>query len=187
MITDCKHFALGASLLAIGLSLAVVDVQFSFTQALAAKGGNAGKSSHGNGVAGRGNESGDGDGDGNGRGDIASALGSLNASHASPEALAHAAPGSVVGEIAAYKTAVEAYLMDQANLQSLLTKDPGCASAACKSTVAAETQDLQSAESALSAAANKPVTARVVAAVDSNLGLTVAPATESEIASAITK
>jgi hypothetical protein len=59
------------------------------------------------------------------------ALGSLNASHASAEALAHAAPGSVVGEIAAYKTAIEAYLAGQSSLQSLLAPDPGCTSAAC--------------------------------------------------------
>jgi hypothetical protein len=89
----------------------------------------------------------------------ASALGSLNASHASSEALAHAAPGSTVGKIAAYKTAMEAYLAGQPTLQSLLTTDPSCTSAACTAAQAVENQDLLSAESALSAAANKPVTA----------------------------
>jgi hypothetical protein len=44
---------------------------------------------------------------------------------------------------------------------------------------------LLSAEFALSAAANIAVTPQVIAAVDRNLGLTVDPATESEIATAI--
>src|SRR5215472_11133924 len=36
----------------------------------------------------------------------ANLLGNLNAAHASPTALAHASPKSIVGAIAAYKTAV---------------------------------------------------------------------------------
>jgi hypothetical protein len=182
-------FALAGSLLAIGLSLALVA---TFEQALAAKGGIGGGNSGNNGGA----KGGTGDNDrhesadtgkSDAQGDSAAVLGRLNASHASAEALANAAPGSVVGEIAAYKTAIEAYLTGQSSLQSLLATDPSCTKAACAAAEAAQKQDLLSAEAALSAAANKPVTTQVVGAVDSNLGLTVDPATESEIATAIAK
>jgi hypothetical protein len=128
MIAKCTRFALGASLLALGLSLAAVDVQFAFQEALAAKGG------HGGGKSGRGK--GDEVGDDNQpetaviesdtQGDMASTLGSLNASRASQEDLAHAAPGSVVGEIAVYKTAMGDYLKDQIYLQSLLAAEASC-------------------------------------------------------------
>lgn len=41
-----------------------------------------------------------------GHGATASALGSLNASHANAQAFAHASPNSVVGELAAYANAL---------------------------------------------------------------------------------
>jgi hypothetical protein len=50
----------------------------------------------------------------------------------------------------------EAYLAGNVALQSLLTTDAACTSAASTTAAAAQKQDLLSAESALSAAANKP-------------------------------
>jgi hypothetical protein len=45
-------------------------------------------------------------GHGSTTGATAASLGSLNASHASPSAFAHAAPNSVVGQLAAYASAL---------------------------------------------------------------------------------
>jgi len=45
-------------------------------------------------------------GAGHGMGAAASALGSLNASHANAQAFAHASPHSVVGQLAAYASAL---------------------------------------------------------------------------------
>lgn len=101
-------------------------------------------------------EDGHAGGRGGGRGAIASQLGALNAAHASPVARANAAPGSRVGMIAAYERAmIEA-----------LALPPG---------PARDAAILAARETELAAAANRPVTAEVVAAVDALLGLPPTP------------
>jgi hypothetical protein len=87
---------------------------------------------------------------------MASALGALNAVHASSTALAHAAPGSKVGQIAAY---------DNAMLAALAM--PGDTPAQ----VAARNAAIAAARAQLAAATNKTLTPDVVAAVDNRLGL----------------
>ncbi len=84
----------------------------------------------------------------NGR--LASALGALNAAHASAQARSVAAPNSRVGMIAAYDKA-----MVQALAMPLSTRDAA----------------IVSARRQLAAASNKVLTAPVVARVDSLLGL----------------
>jgi hypothetical protein len=115
-----------------------------------------------------------------------SALGALNASHASARALAHASPNSEVGKIAAYKQALMTVLTnDQAALAAYeadLKTDPQCTGAPCQSAQAQVTTDLATVDSDLKAAANKPITTAVVTAVDTNLGLSVDPAIEAAIA-----
>jgi hypothetical protein len=140
----------------------------------------------------------------------ASELGALNAAHASPQALANAAPNSRVGKIAAYKnaaltaqtadqavtdaqSAVDAATQAVADAQAALdaantTGDPAQIAAA-QSTLDAANQSLADAETnlanaqagaatadatrdaALAAAANKPITDRVVDAVNDLLGI----------------
>jgi hypothetical protein len=46
---------------------------------------------------------------------MSSQLGNLNAAHASPTALSHANPNSMVGKIAAYKAAVSALIAQNKN------------------------------------------------------------------------
>jgi len=121
-------------------------------------------------------------------GATASALGRLNASHASATALANAAPNSAVGKIAAYEKALTSYQSnstDQSDLTALkllLAPDGTCPAGPCQTALATVKLDLASVEAALAAAANKPITAVVVTAVDTNLGLTVDPAVEAAIA-----
>ncbi|WP_146636136.1 hypothetical protein [Nioella nitratireducens] len=73
--------------------------------------GNGGNSGNGGGHGNAGGQSGDhenaGD-NGNGHGQVASALGGLNAAHASDQAFAHAAAESTVGQLAPYREAVGA-------------------------------------------------------------------------------
>jgi hypothetical protein len=80
-------------------------------------------------------------------GNSASAMGRLNAAHASAAALAHAAPNSAVGRVAAYKSALTA-----------------------NATLSA--QDVAAAAAALVALSNKPITLRTVHTLDTRLGLT---------------
>ncbi len=91
----------------------------------------------------------------NGR--IAAALGALNASHASASALSHASSNSRVGRIAAYRTAMlVALAMPKATPTEIAARNAAIANA--RATLLAK-------------AANKPLTARVVAVVDRRLGL----------------
>ena len=105
----------------------------------------------GNGNQGRGTAS---------NGQLASALGALNAAHASPTALAHAAPGSTVGKIATYdKLMVSALAMPTATATQ----------------IAARNAAITSARLQLASTTNKSVTPTVIAKVDQTLGL---PATD---------
>lgn len=101
-------------------------------------------------------EDGHAGGRGSGRGALAAQLGALNAAHASPVARANAAPESRVGMIAAYERA-----MIQA-----LALPPG---------PERDAAILAARNTELAAAANRPVTAEVVAAVDALLGLPPTP------------
>jgi hypothetical protein len=86
----------------------------------------------------------------------ASALGSLNAAHASLMGLENAAPNSVVGQISAFSDAIS-------------QEDP----------------DVEAAAQALAAAANKNIDQAVVDAVDGLLGLDdVSDDTEAAVAEA---
>jgi hypothetical protein len=117
-------------------------------------------------------------------------LGSLNASHASKNGLDHAAPGSVVGELATYSDAMAKYATDLAALNCLIAggvecggvPDPTCALQACIDAQTAVNQDIADASAALASAANKPITQEVVDAVNANLGIVVAEATEQQVA-----
>lgn len=92
-----------------------------------------------------------------GHASLASALGALNAAHASPTVLAHAAPKSRVGMIAAYDGGMlEALAMPAATPAQI---------AARNAAIAAARQDQ------LAAAANKGLTPAVVSHVDVLLGL----------------
>jgi hypothetical protein len=153
--------------------------------ALAAAGGNGGGNGNagggngsGNANAGGGNGSGNANGGGSGNAahgqgatatdhgggpslanshSIASALGALNAAHASSTALANAAPNSQVGKMAAYDKAMVAALGMPA---------------ATPAQIAARTQAITTARSTqLAAASNKSLSPAVVAQVDKLLGL----------------
>ena len=89
-------------------------------------------------------------------GQMSSALGALNAAHASPNALNHASSGSRVGHIATY---------DKAMLSALAmpTNTPVA--------IAAQTAAIASARTQLAANSNKSLTAQVVTKVDGYLGL----------------
>jgi hypothetical protein len=90
-------------------------------------------------------------------GALASALGALNAAHASPTARANAAPESQVGLIAAYEQAMLAALALPAETpEQVAARDAAIAAARAGQ---------------LDAAANKPLSPEVVARVDSLLGL----------------
>jgi len=94
-------------------------------------------------------------------GSIASATGSLNASHASLNAMSHAAPNSTVGMIGSYRGAMLAAL-------GMPTATPAQV-AARNTAIAAARADL------LGPASNKELTPSVVSAVDKQIGL---PATD---------
>jgi hypothetical protein len=121
----------------------------------------------------------------------ASELGALNAAHASPTALANASPNSRVGKIAAYKeAAIEAIANDPAVADAQADLDAAKAAALADSVVTADEQaeidaleaDLDAAKhaaivnddesmAALDAAANKPITDRVIDTVNDLLGI----------------
>ena len=90
-------------------------------------------------------------------GSLASALGALNAVHASPTAMAHAAPTSTVGMIGAYHSAmVTALAMPSTTPTQIAARNAAIAAAR---------------SSLLAQAANKSLTPSVVTAVDQRLGL----------------
>jgi len=95
-----------------------------------------------------------------GHGATASQLGALNAAHASPTALAHAAPNSRVGMIASYDSAMTRAL---------------AMPSATPAQRAARNSAISQARAQLATASNKPVTASVARAVDRQLGLAPAP------------
>jgi len=90
--------------------------------------------------------------------DKASGLGALNAAHASPQALANAAPNSRVGRIETYKEALDRYLSDL--------------NAGAGPTVLSA--DITATGIALGAAANKTVTAETVDQLNGLLGVSTA-------------
>ena len=106
----------------------------------------------------------------------ANLLGSLNAAHASSTALAHASPKSMVGAIAAYKTAVskaEAQLqIDQAQLAAdLKAGAPQATINADNQAIANDNLAILAAQNTLALRANKPLTPAVVAQLNTLLGL----------------
>ena len=123
-------------------------------------GGNSGNHGASNNASGQGSSSSAGRGNANapaGSGAIASALGALNAAHASPSAMANAAPNSQVGKMAAYDRAMIAAI----NMPSQTPAQ-----------IAARTQAISNARSTqLAAASNKALSSAVVARVDELLGL----------------
>jgi len=90
------------------------------------------------------------------KGAVAAAAGALNAAHASPTALAHAAPGSTVGKIASYDRAMLAALAMPANTPAQ---------------IAARNTAIAAARGRLAASSNKSLTPAVVSRVDALLGL----------------
>lgn len=172
--------------------LAFAPVAFDFDSgaftfhAAFAKGGNGGGNSGGNG---NGNSNGNSNGNANGhsntkgnsgnsssnglgndKGSLASALGRLNAAHASENALAHASVNSVVGALAQYKAAVLASntLIEEAN--GLDPDDP--ANTPRLDEITAELNELSQVEAdALTSAANKEITEEVQDATDELLGI----------------
>jgi hypothetical protein len=99
--------------IALTLSLTTVTVVgFSAEPAFAERGGNGNGNGRGN-RADRGNNGNQGAERGssgnNGRGQLARELGSLNAAHANPNALANASPNSMPGKLNVYKQAQETF------------------------------------------------------------------------------
>ncbi|HZD25933.1 MAG TPA: hypothetical protein VE631_06695 [Alphaproteobacteria bacterium] len=139
---------LGVSLTALALSIAPMagsllgGPQAGIAMARGgggAGGGNGAGNAGGNGVgasasaaaadngAGHGNTGGHAGGNASSRGTTASALGNLNAAHASLSAFAHAALTSVVGQLAAYAKDVERGItaeQQQAELSDISNKSP---------------------------------------------------------------
>jgi len=122
-----------------------------------------GKGSTGKGLA--------GSKDPKGKGSTASALGALNAAHASPNALARASANSRVGKIAAYKDAIN-------NLNAV-----NAAFKAGTATIAQQEAAQMAAAQALANAANKSISTGVVNSVDALLGVSLsAPTTAADLA-----
>jgi hypothetical protein len=102
-------------------------------------------------------------------GSLSSSLGGLNAAHASPKGLTHAAPNSRVGRIETYKEVVQA--------ENTLA-DPNATPAQTQAAQAyLDSQGLgqmtphDAEQTALGRAANKPVTDQIMDAVNDLLGL----------------
>ncbi len=83
-------------------------------------------------------------------------LGNLNAAHASEQGMAHAAAGSIVGEIAAYKSAMTAAMAETGD---------------------AQTADITTAREQLALASNKQLTPDAAGKLDSLLGISGADPT----------
>lgn len=102
-------------------------------------------------------------------GSSASSLGALNAAHASPTALGHAAANSRVGRIATYDKVVRAENTLENPNATLAQKQ---AAQAYLNSQGLDQMSAQQAErTALARAANKPVTQQVMDAVNDLLGL----------------
>ncbi|MDE2576322.1 MAG: hypothetical protein KGL55_13530 [Rhodospirillales bacterium] len=107
------------------------------------------------------------DSHGPGAGALAAALGALNAAHASPTALAHAAPNSQVGKLSTYD-----HMMQAALAMPSLTATQ----------IAMRNQAIATARStALASATTQPLTAAMIARVDDLLDL---PATNPNLGAA---
>ena len=157
---------------ALAVVLAAIPVKFdshgAFTLASAfAKNGNGHDNGGGNGNAG---------GNDKGNGDVASALGGLNAGHASAEAFLNASPNSRVGKIAAYEAAADSAEAAVA-AAALADAAPGAAVEGSPADITADTAEMNAAaalateQTALNAAANKtPVSPATQAALDGLLG-----------------
>jgi hypothetical protein len=187
---------------AMPLTLALVALPAAFDGAATAWAGNA--NGHANGHA-NGNSAGNAGGSSNSSGGTevasnshgatASSLGSLNAAHASPTALANASPNSTVGKLAIYRdstlaarTAQDAYdalavgmvlkydgldlsppdgVLSPAETALMTPEDMQ----ALADAAAAITTNQATADTALADAANKPITDDVIDAVNELLGL----------------
>jgi hypothetical protein len=203
---------IGFALVAAPLAFDPVTSDIGMAKAWA-KNGNGGGKGNGNG-GGHGNGNGQGNANANGHDKTASAkssadddgsvddsddddiataseLGSLNAAHASPTALANASPNSRVGKIAAYKeAALDAIANDPTVADAQADLDAATAAALADNMVTSDEQaeidaleaDLAAAKhtaivdddesmAALDAAANKPITDRVIDTVNGMLGI----------------
>jgi type II secretory pathway component HofQ len=213
-IANRPGLLLSASLVALALVAAPLTIDHAASDfgmaKVWAKNGNGNGGGHGNG-----NGNGHGNGNANGHDKTANAksggsndsdddadvedddtasaseLGSLNAAHASPTALANASPNSRVGKIAAYKeAALDAMANDPTVADAQADLDAAKAAAVADSVVTADEQaqidalegELDAAKhaaivgddesmAALDAAANKPVTDRVIDTVNDMLGI----------------
>lgn len=92
------------------------------------------------------------------QGELAKAAGALNAAHASSAGLAHAAPGSRVGQIATYDRAMLSAI-------SLPVSTP--------TEIAAHNAAIAAARAQLATASNKTLTSTVISQIDARLGLPV--------------
>ena len=183
---------------AMPLALALVALPAAFDGAATAWAGNA--NGHANGHS---NASGNGNGNASSHADIgtevasnshgatASSLGSLNAAHASPTALANASPNSTVGKLAIYRdstlaarTAQDAYDALAANIAATNYDADGIVGLSVleqaamdadqqllADAAAAIATNQAAADTALADAANKPITDDVIDAVNELLGL----------------
>ena len=151
-----------------------------------AKGGNAGGNGNGNGNSGNGQaHSGRGTADASVSDtdtesvpfdpppdrNLSSSLGALNAAHASPNGLTHAAPNSRAGRIETYK---EVVLAERTIDQNPNSQQAAAAEAYLESLGLGRNQGVTEAEAeqtALKGAANKPVTDQIMDAVNDLLGL----------------
>jgi hypothetical protein len=168
-LTSCRT----AVVLVLTMSSAVFPITHFVSQAFATAGGGGGGEGKGGGDGGGKGGAADNNagGQGKGKGSTASALGALNASHASARAMSHASPNSRVGKIAAYKAAIN-------NLDAV-----NAAFALGNATVAQQTAAQTSAAQALAKAANKGITAGSVTSLDARLGVSLsAPTTADALA-----
>lgn len=146
--------------------------------------GNGGGGDHGGSGGGNDHSGRDGSGDQDGGRASASELGSLNAAHASAEALEHASPNSVPGKLARYKAGVEheEQLRSEIEAQEAAIAALNPQSPDYQAELAADTAELQTLRhelweqrttdrETLESAANKPLTRAVVRTVNELLGL----------------
>ncbi len=106
----------------------------------------------------------------------ANLLGNLNAAHASPTALEHASPKSIVGALAIYKAAMTKALADLNAAEQQLATDqannaPASQITADENAIAAANAEITAAENALALRANKSLTGPVIAKVNMLLGI----------------
>jgi hypothetical protein len=136
--------------LVLGIASAPVPLPFDASPAFAKGNGGGGGAGGGKGGGRAGGAEGAGRGAAPSTAASARDLGGLNAAHASPSALGHAAPESTVGRIAAY--------------HDLMSRSAEAADPVTRAALRVQAMD------ALTAAANKPVTPGVAGRVDGILG-----------------